>query len=240
MFALLSLVFAVKTDPGIRPENEDSHLLVSAAPSSLLCAVCDGMGGGSYGKEASALAVKLLSAYRPADLPSHLADYTAHICRVVDARRRAYHAHTMGTTLAGVSIYHNTAHFFNIGDSRCYLLRNGDFVQVSKDHAEEETRFTPTPHSVRKLTQYLGVSPDEFVVEPFCFSPIPLLADDCILLCSDGLTDLVPQEKIQTILSVADTPTRLASALVAEALRRGGSDNVTALVIQVAKRHLFR
>ena len=126
----------------------------------------------------------------------------------------------------------------NIGDSRIYMMRSGMLQQISKDHTivqqmvdsgaitKEEARTHKRRHI---LSQNIGIFPDELIIEPHFAEPIELKEGDVFPLCSDGLTDMVSDDVIRTILANNED----AEGLVAAALENGGRDNVTVIVIKV-------
>ena len=127
---------------------------------------------------------------------------------------------------------------FGVGDSRIYMMRSGMLQQISKDHTivqqmvdsgaitKEEARTHKRRHI---LSQNIGIFPDELIIEPHFAEPIELKEGDVFPLCSDGLTDMVSDDAIRTILANNED----AEGLVAAALENGGRDNVTVIVIKV-------
>ncbi|MDR1205473.1 MAG: protein phosphatase 2C domain-containing protein, partial [Peptococcaceae bacterium] len=149
----------------------------------------------------------------------------------------------MGTTLAMILVTPDVIKPYNLGDSRIYALSDEGFRQISEDHTlimqkvrmgiitEDQARFDRDRH---KLTQYLGIFEDELTVVAEVLDPLPLERDYRVLLCSDGLTDMVDGGRIEEILRDALTPAGAADRLVNEALSNGGKDNVTCIVVDVA------
>ncbi len=219
----------------VRLVNEDSYL---AEPP--LFAVADGMGGHGAGDIASALAIDALTACaRRSPLT---------IDAVLAALDDASHAISdrgepdgSGTTVTGIAAVDSggSDHLmvFNVGDSRTYRIVGDRLDQVTVDHSEiqelllggvitqEQARVHPRRNIV---TRALGSDPipvaDRWLV--------PAVAGDRYLLCSDGLVNELPGERILDLLAIAD-PQAAASALVAEADKAGGRDNITAVVIDV-------
>jgi protein phosphatase len=214
-----------------RKTNEDTFVV---APP--LFAVCDGMGGAQAGEVASGLAAETLAAAVAAGRPLLVAAEQANAAVFQRAKDDLDHT-GMGTTLTAVVLEDDTGHFVHIGDSRAYLLRGGALEQLSDDHSlvaemvrdgrlsEEEAASHPH-RSI--LSRALGTEPlariDEFAVD--------LRAGDVLLLCSDGLSGAVPAEAIGQALERA-APDDAAAKLVAEARRRGGPDNITAVVLRL-------
>lgn len=125
---------------------------------------------------------------------------------------------SMGTTVCVVVAVGSSMSAFNIGDASIYFLKNGELRRLSEDHVVHGNF----------LTQCLGGSSEGRTLAPYIVTQ-PLPADARLLLSSDGLTDLVPDEQIREILDRSDRP---AEELVESALQAGGLDNVTAVVLQ--------
>lgn len=220
------------TDIGLhRKTNEDTFIV---APP--LFAVCDGMGGAQAGEVASGLAAETLAAAVADGRPLLAAAEQANAAVFQRANDDVEHT-GMGTTLTAVVLAGDTGLFAHIGDSRAYLLRDGKLEQLSEDHSlvgemvrdgrlsEEEAASHPH-RSI--LSRALGTEPlariDEFEVD--------LRAGDVLLLCSDGLSGVVPAEAISKALGRAD-PGDAAAKLIAEARKHGGPDNITAVVLRL-------
>lgn len=204
--------------------------------------VFDGMGGEEAGEVASLMAAV---SFTPCKLGQVTEEAKKQVWAVNDKicqEMKKRGGIRMGATMAALYLEGNKAVSCNVGDSRCYLMRKGLLRQLSTDHNEarkmmelgiltpEEARHSMSRH---RLTQHLGIHPDEFMIEPY-FSPmIHLQPGDIFLLCSDGLTDMVEDEEIEKILSIFNDAESMADILVSVALRHGGKDNVTALVLLV-------
>jgi protein phosphatase len=126
----------------------------------------------------------------------------------------------MGTTIAGLVLHQGSALAFNLGDSRLYRLSGGALDQLSIDHAAGR----------HQLTQCLGGMTAAHRLAP-CVRIMRTEAGDRFLLCSDGLTDMLPGPRIAALLAGPGDPAR---ALVSAALDAGGVDNVTAVVVEAA------
>ena len=238
----------------VRPENQDNFYLngiwrdgsdsgkVSAAARILdgLFAVCDGMGGESCGDEASLLAASALDGMTPEAFslegPGRLQEVNLELCRRMRLRRVR-----IGTTFAGLWIAGGRAGILNIGDSRIYLLRNRMLKRLSRDHTQTQRlldmgMITPgqaSSHPGRhKLTQHLGIFPEEMVIEPYAPPPFALEKGDLFLLCSDGLTDMLTEEEITSLLSQRNRTGEKADRLYQAAMDGGGRDNITVMLIQ--------
>lgn len=204
-------------------------------------AVCDGMGGESFGEEASLMAVQGMKNASPQkfyDLgEAYLLEVNRDLCRLM-RRRRA----RIGSTFVGLTVSRERARVINIGDSRCYLLRAGQLVKLTRDHTHvqrlldsgiippEQAAAHPDRH---KLTQHLGIFPDEMVIQPYVYDLPALCRGDLFLLCSDGLTDMLTQGDILRVLMGNGTLKGKADALYRSAMQRGGKDNITAVLVQV-------
>jgi protein phosphatase len=222
--------------------------LEGAADAPCLFAVCDGMGGEEDGEFASLTAVGTLATFAErirAAAPQHLdalvqeyvAGANAALCAAMGAR-----GVRMGTTLALAALCPEGVHTYSIGDSRIYALCGGAFRQLSTDHTlvtpkikmglltEEEARKDKDWH---KLTAYLGVFEDESEVCADVLPVLPLKEGARLLLCSDGLTDMVPDHRIEQILRDAAAAENAADTLLEEALANGGKDNVTVVLLDV-------
>jgi serine/threonine protein phosphatase PrpC len=219
------------TDIGLhRKTNEDTFVVRPP-----LYAVCDGMGGASAGEVASGLAAETLAAEVAGGTPLHAAAEAANAA----VFRRAHdnlEQTGMGTTLTAFVVDGSTARFAHIGDSRAYLLRDGELRQVSDDHSlvgemVRDGRLTLEEAAVHPhrsiLSRALGTEPqariDEFTED--------LLPGDVLLLCSDGLSGPVPADAIRVALTRSD-PQAAAERLILEARRGGGPDNITAVVVR--------
>jgi len=220
------------TDIGLhRKTNEDAFVV---APP--LFAVCDGMGGAQAGEVASTLAAETLAAAVADGRPLLAAAEQANAAVFQRASDDLDHS-GMGTTLTALVLAGDTGHFVHIGDSRAYLLRYGELEQLSDDHSLvgemvrdgrlSEDEAASHPHR-SILSRALGTEPlariDEFEVD--------LRAGDVLLLCSDGLSGPVPAEIIREALGRVD-PDDAAAMLIAEARKRGGPDNITAVVLRL-------
>ncbi|MDR2176158.1 MAG: protein phosphatase 2C domain-containing protein [Synergistaceae bacterium] len=234
------------------PENRDAPFALSGgADTPCIFAVCDGMGGEADGEFASLTAVAALAEHAEAieSAASAEADeiHTAVRKFVTDANGRLCDAMRakpgrMGTTLALAVVTDEAVYAYNLGDSRIYVLKEGRVCRLSEDHTlaaqkvemglltEEEARTSRWGHS---LTRHLGLFEDEMIVVPAAAEPLPIGGGCRLLLCSDGLTDMVRDARIEEILRSGPAAEDAAERLLAEALRNGGRDNVTCVVVDV-------
>ena len=123
----------------------------------------------------------------------------------------------------------------NIGDSKIYLIRNYGLTQLSVDHTDkvllDQKRITKRKP---QLTQHLGIPSSEMIIEPYT-KIIKLQSADRFLLCSDGLSDMVPITKIQEIVSRPLSPIEVVQLLTKMAMQNGGRDNITIILCDISK-----
>jgi protein phosphatase len=232
----LRLQVGAATDVGqVRDHNEDSYLVDDDLG---LIAVADGMGGHRGGEVASAAALEALRvafvAGAPIDDAVVVANEAVHEQSVADPNLRG-----MGTTLTAGS-FDDEGHVVlgHVGDSRAYLARNGSFDRVSTDHSLVEELIQAgdlTPEQAKvdprrsQITRAVGLEQGVLVdVIELDLSP-----GDRLLLCSDGLTDMLSEDEIATVLSDEADPAAAATRLVDDANAAGGVDNITVIVIDV-------
>ena len=244
----------VRTDTGPVRENNEDNFLVDEDGG--LFVVADGMGGHAAGEVASRVAVDTIrelleegpspeetrldrSVQDPADELRERLRYAMNQAsyRIRKEAQANPQYSGMGTTLCVLLVEADQAHLAHVGDSRVYLIRDGQILRLTRDHTvvQQEIdagRLTPemarqVPHR-NYLTQSVGyhgpVEPDT--------STRPLLPGDVFLLCSDGLTDPLDDQAIAGICERTDLAD-LAETLVYEALKAGGEDNVTVVVVGV-------
>ena len=200
-----------------------------------LLAVFDGMGGEANGEEASyAAAVRLQELHgRAPFFYSGLTAVVQSLNKAVYRRGMELKTTRMGTTLAALLLQPDEVVVCNLGDSPIYLMRGDRLRQVSHDHTDAEDMLRRGIKNRKPyLTQYLGMDPEEITVEPYLAFE-KLLPDDRWLLCSDGLTDMVPAERIEALLRAYADPQLAATVLVQESLDNGGRDNVTLILARV-------
>lgn len=229
------------TDPGkVRNNNEDS-LLVGEGRDETLFVVADGIGGFEAGEVASSIAVGALKDVAPSEsLEGAIREANR---RILASAREDEKLSNMGTTVVamrfGGTEEEPVAEISHVGDSRAYLLRGGALRSVTEDHSlvaelvrsGDLTRDEASEHPQKNLiTRALGAD-KEVEVET---SVLPVESGDRLVLCSDGLTDMVPEPRMLEILTFyPEDPERAARALVSAALDAGGVDNVTVVVVDV-------
>jgi len=235
------------TDVGrVRPRNEDSFL-VDAQRGVFL--VADGMGGHAAGEVASAIATEAVgSALRQGADGGLGADDLAIVMR--ESFSHAHHSILnysatkpetagMGTTMTALVVCDDGSfRLGHIGDSRCYVLRDGELQQVSRDHTLVQDRVDQghlTPLGARRhhlshvLSRALGA---DSLDEPDVYSGT-LLPGDLALLCSDGLTGMLTDRMLRRILSRRGELHELVAELILGANDRGGRDNITAVLVRI-------
>jgi PPM family protein phosphatase len=238
----ISLEAAALTDVGkVRTGNEDSfgHCIDAG-----IFVVCDGMGGAAAGEVASRLAVdtvieRLCAVSSREDRRNALEEAIAVANRLVhDRSAQDPSLQGMGTTLVATAIQNHDALIAHVGDSRCYLFRAGKLTRETEDHSlvDEQVRLghmtlEDAERSPLKnvITRAIGTQES---VEPD-ISELPLESGDILLLCSDGLTREVPEEKIAEILRGDASVENLCQQLIDAALDAGAHDNVTAILVRV-------
>jgi protein phosphatase len=227
----------------IRSGNEDNFYRDVNANRGLFI-VADGMGGHAAGEVASEMAVETLARELQV-MPDEQDDSRqARIAAALKLANRTIHErtvqetekHGMGTTVSAMILKDGRYFIGQVGDSRVYLLREGELRQLTKDHSyvqEQVDAGVLTPEQARYhpysnvITRCVGagseVQPDTLVGD--------VKAGDVFLLATDGLTGMVDDRRLFRLLSSRATPQRVVEALIAEANGRGGLDNITAIVI---------
>jgi PPM family protein phosphatase len=227
----------------VRQNNEDA-LLVSGGEDETLFVVADGIGGFEAGEVASSLAIDVLKDLQP-DQPFKAAIGEANR-RIVAAGRGDEKLSGMGTTVVAIRFGGKqgepVAEVAHVGDSRAYLVRGGDMNPITEDHSlvaelvrsGDLTRDEAAEHPQKNLiTRALGAD-EEVDVDT---AIVHIEAGDRILLCSDGLSDMVSETGISEILAeYPDDPERAARVLLSSALDAGGNDNITVVVVDVKEQ----
>jgi len=218
----------------VRDHNEDRLL---AAPP--LLAVADGMGGAKAGEVAAQMTVDRLADTGPAPSAGLVLQAIADANREVRELSESDPDHAgMGTTVTAALVGERAVRIMHVGDSRGYLIRAGEMRQVTDDHslvAEMMRQGTLTPEDAERhpsrniITRVIGAEPDVAVDEV----EVALAPGDVLLLCSDGLSSMVPADRIRTLATSNGTLRERAARLVNAALDAGGSDNVTVVMGRV-------
>lgn len=226
-----------KTDTGRqRRDNEDSAF--ARAP---VFVVADGMGGAQAGEVASKIAIEAFEQGLPdgGSPEQRLADRVREANRRIYERAHTEHEHAgMGTTLTAVYVDDAQLVIAHVGDSRAYMLRDGSLQRLTQDHSLVDelvrrgklTQEQAAEHPQRSIiTRALGPEPS-VEVDTFTYS---IRSGDVLLLCSDGLTSMVSEERVAEILASSARLERAADQLIAEANEAGGRDNITVVLFRL-------
>ena len=243
---LSSVEIAVRTDPGRDPDkqvNEDASAFKETA-QGVLAVVCDGMGGHAGGKEASELAIRtiveVVDAAPPATPPGVALKHA-----IEEANARVWSMPTAeagfrpGSTVVAALIHARGCEIAHVGDSRIYVVHAGAIGQITRDHSivqemvdrnlirAEDAAKHP---DANKILRALGIAKE--VEVDLRAEPLAYVSGDLLVLCSDGLSDLVEPGEI---LQVAGThpPAQAAAQLIDMANARGGHDNITAMIVRM-------
>ena len=241
----MHVVCAAKTDVGlIRSGNEDNYLMI---PERGVFIVADGMGGHAAGEVASEMAVQLISRDLGSFRGLNDGEASTRMTTAIKSANNAIFERTlaehdkrgMGTTATCLVLHGSNRYLVGqVGDSRAYILRDGRFQQMTKDHSyvqEQVDLGYLTPEQARThpyanvITRCVGASAD---VMPDIFHGT-VKAGDVYLLASDGLTGMVEDDVLAGILTSPGNPEKWVDKMVAEANRRGGLDNITCIIIHV-------
>lgn len=232
----------------VREENQDAFEIIELGGGACIT-VCDGMGGANGGSVASTTALKAFGEYVKSNLPTEdisAVDTTLLVSVLVEGVKYAHDQvlkkvrenealEGMGTTLVSAFVKDGGAVVVNVGDSRCYSLVGEKLTQVTKDHSLVQelvdsgmlTKSEAESHPQKNcITRAVGIdydmNPDVFYVPSF----------DKLLLCSDGLTNMVSEEEIKNVLLDKISIETAVCKLVEMARENGGLDNITVAVIK--------
>jgi protein phosphatase len=245
LFRVYIMEYAARTDIGkVRDLNEDAFLA-----EGNLFAVADGMGGHKAGEIASAMAIdnlkEIFDTQKPGSDPAEIRRALKTAASSINkklffaaARKKAYAG--MGTTLTAAYFDNCAIYLAHVGDSRAFLLRDGELAQMTLDHTlvnemiergeidEELARIHPLRHVItRAMGTFSEVKAD--IME------IPVRPGDVILLCSDGLASKVPVDLAGSIIVESPDLDAAADRLVKAALSAGGEDNITLVLARVTE-----
>jgi serine/threonine protein phosphatase PrpC len=237
----------------VRTNNEDSFRIVEALNLFILS---DGMGGEAHGEVASAMAVDVINKYCEAEkedsgatvldeVPANISSRTRRLKNaVVQANFRIFQSaqknpeqRGMGATITALWLKDTLLSIAHVGDSRAYLLRNGNLQQLTNDHslvAEQVRRGLITPQQAEEsemqsvLLRALGAHPEVEIDA----DEVEIIPRDVLLLCSDGLTRMVTEPEIAGALQAETVPSAAAERLIALANENGGVDNITVIVVR--------
>ena len=232
------------TDRGaVRQQNQDAYAARVLEDGRAIALVCDGMGGARAGNVASTMAVKLFMEefLRPGqkDSVEEQMGHAASVANQAVFQRSATDPECagMGTTMVAVLAGAEEAVILNEGDSRCYHINDEGIVLVTRDHSLVEdlvergelTREQARTHPHKNLiTRALGAEP---VLMADCFRQ-PLSPGDCLLLCSDGLSNVVNEQEMLYEVVHGGAPEQCCQRLLSIALSRGAPDNVTVVLMR--------
>lgn len=241
-------VWAISDIGVVRQQNQDAFRIEELSPDQVLLIVCDGMGGTRAGNVASELAVNtfgdvvlegLADPQRANEIPTILMEAVKEANRVVWKRGNSdVDCLGMGTTLVAALISERTCYIVNIGDSRAYSVGEDGIRKVTRDHSVVEDlvlRGEITPEQARThpqknlITRALGTTEGtraDLYEEP-CES------GSFLLLCSDGLSNIVTEQEILYEVIHGGEPEDCCKRLLDTALQRGAPDNVTAVLLQM-------
>lgn len=237
------------TDLGcVRANNQDAYQVEQLGRNTLLCVVCDGMGGAKSGNVASSLAVDVFTqeikrSYSNGMNPEQLEQILRNAVKlanftVFDQSQQFEEFTGMGTTLVAALIQGKNAAFVNVGDSRAYHIDHDGICQITVDHSlvqmmvdrgeltQEQARCYPGKNYI---TRAIGT---EAVTRCDVFHR-KLDRGDCLLLCSDGLTNLLDEQEILFEVVHGVNKRKCCEQLFAIAKNRGAPDNVTCVLVQI-------
>ena len=237
------------TDPGcVRKQNQDAYRIEQLDRETLLCVVCDGMGGAKSGNIASTLAVEVFAEeIRRSWVKGMESDRVDQMLRsavklanftVFDQSAQFEEFDGMGTTLVAAVVRKNKATIVNVGDSRAYGINRTGIHQISKDHSLVQMmvdRGDLTPEVAKSypgknfITRAIGT-------EPMVLCDIfhwPVTKGDYLLLCSDGLSNLMDDQEILFEVAHGVNKHQCCKRLLDIAKRRGAPDNVTSILVLV-------
>jgi len=236
------------TDTGmVRNQNQDGYFIAQYGDDLVGAAVCDGMGGARAGNVASELAVEVFATAMETLREQVPDDPQALLKRVAADANHAIHTQAdanpdytgMGTTMVAALVVGSRAHVLNIGDSRAYHVKQSGIARVTRDHSyvedlvergqitPEEARYHPRKNLItRALGSMPNVRADLFVQE--------LEVGEYLLLCSDGLTNVLTDQEILDEIVRDGSPDSCCGRLIDLVLSRGAPDNVTVVLLERA------
>lgn len=258
----ITYTFAACSDKGtVREKNEDNFYIQGQPPmpaaasdrysafsgglSQGVAGVFDGMGGEAYGGDASSLVARMLSSNPNAVL--NMADraipqFVNQANNAVLGMQKQKMAR-IGTTMTVATINDMGVTVYNLGDSPAFLFSRGKLIKLSRDHtvveqlvsmgvlSKEQAQSDKRRH---QITQYIGLDTSEVTLSPHNSGTFPLSGGDCVVLCSDGVTDGLSEADIASLCASGMTAEKIASGIVDEAKRCGSRDNITAVVIKAS------
>ena len=237
---------AACTDRGLkRADNQDRVLVQELPDGCLLAAVADGVGGIGGGETASTQAMHALVAELPGNVGAGPADVLERAFESANRQVRARTAQQpelegMATTLVAALVQGQSAWLASVGDSRAYVLHQGQLTQLTQDHSwvAEQVRAGRLTEEDAEHSEFRNVSTRAIgvaeTVEPGKLGPISLPAGSLLLLCSDGLHCVVSDADIAVTLA-SGTPQEMAARLIRLANEAGGPDNISVAIVAGAE-----
>ena len=260
----MNVIVGAKTDPGRRPNNEDCHLIVDTRKHRLradgVLIIADGMGGRNFGEHAAAAAVETVQETLVEMLDSRrteVAEPGAEVeisgveigdvlesslrkanARVYEMARANEESKGMGTTCVAAVIEGDILYVANAGDSRAYLLRDGQLQQLTSDHSyvAEQVRAGAITEEGAKRSRFRNIITRAVGIEPTLVPDVTrheVRGGDMVMLCTDGLSNMISEDDLALTLAQSPTPQSAADKLVQTAYRNGGKDNITAVVARL-------
>ncbi|WP_167558863.1 PP2C family protein-serine/threonine phosphatase [Bradyrhizobium canariense] len=230
----------------VRPANEDTiaidtriltgdmstPVVMTTPGNGCLLMVADGMGGHAQGAMASRAVLDYLVAAadrisNPESCAAAIEEANQHLYALMQQHEAAL---GMGSTLVGAFLSPTALLTFNVGDSRCYLFSAGRLIQLSHDDVADEGSNRSGHRRSHAITQALGGSSFPIAIEPHINVDAPLKPEETLLLCTDGLTDMVADDSIAHALNAANDPIRAVRHLAGKAFAAGARDNVSLVV----------
>lgn len=241
--------FWALTDPGcVREQNQDAYHLEQLDKNTLLCTVCDGMGGAKSGNVASSLAVDVFSQEVKRSWKSDMDEDQVDVMlqsavklanfTVYDQAQQFAEFAGMGTTLVSVLIRGKRVTVVNVGDSRCYYVNKQGIRQITQDHSLVQMMIAKGELSPEKAKNYPGKNLITRAIgtEPVVMCDVfHLKAEkgDCLLLCSDGLSNLMDDQEILFEVAHGMDKQQCCQRLLEIAKHRGAPDNVTSAMVVI-------
>jgi protein phosphatase len=224
----------------VRQKNEDSFL---TDQENCLFAVCDGMGGHKGGEVASRLAIQTIAdkvSFKTVD------EARESLTKAIEKANEIIHheglensdLQDMGTTVTAVAIVNDQMVAAHVGDSSLFLIQGNSVIKITRDHTLAEKMVTDgllNPEEIKRnaynhiLTRAVGTT-ENIIIDIFVRE---ITRGDIILLCTDGLTDLLDERDIKQIVADQNDLNQAAQDLINLALNRGGHDNITTILISV-------
>lgn len=224
--------------------NDIQYLNKSCLTLSISFSIFDGMGGMNNGRKASFIAASEFLKY---NFNAHLTnisicieDYYMRTNKLICEFIRNNVMTRMGTTVVTLHFYENKVVFSNLGDSRLYLIRGNKLIQLSQDHSETGFLFregliteeqSNNHPGANKLTQHLGIFPEEFIIEPFIDSK-DCFVNDIYVLATDGLTSYCSKNDILDFCISSDIE-EASDRMRQKVIENGAPDNFTYIIIKV-------